>query len=194
MKSLFAILFLLSLSFGFVNDYNYISFKDNAMITNAANVIMETQTKMPEKIAYEIAFHLYDATTNSDIDYEYALAVMMVESRFKVNAVSPCGAIGLMQVMPSTFRSVSKKHMLDYTSRDIYDIRKNIIVGVLYLSSLKSKYGSYDVMSAGYNGGPVAANNWVRQRYSVVPVETRKYVYKVKKYHEYYMNRLNEIE
>lgn len=174
------------------NKYTYLSFSDNLMITNATNVIMETRKNIPESTASEIAFHLYDATSNLDIDFEYALAIMMVESRFNQYATSPCGAKGLMQMMPSTFKSIVKRHNLDYSVADMYDIRTNIIVGVLYLNMLQQKYRSYDVISAGYNGGQGNASRWHKGQYDSVPDETRKYVQKVKKYHQYYISRLNQ--
>lgn len=194
MKLILSLLTLIcTMGFAHVDDsYRYISFKDNLMITNAANIIMETRNNISEDFATEIAFHLYDATSNLDIDFEYALAVMTVESRFNHKAVSPCGAIGLMQIMPSTFKSIAKKNMLEYSPSDIYDTRKNIIVGVLYLNYLKEKYSSYELISAGYNGGPVAAKNWRKGKLSNVPSETKKYVKKVNEYHKYYVLRLNE--
>lgn len=193
-KFIMCICLIASMVFAEHQNYNYMTFQENKRIAIARDIIMETQRNVSESVASEIAFHLYDAALNIDIEYEYALAVMMVESRFKISAKSPCGAKGLMQIMPSTFLSVAKKHSLDYSTNDMYDIHKNITVGVLYLKMLQDKYGSYDLMSAGYNGGPVVANNWKNARYHAVPNETKKYVNKVRKYHEYYTLRLNRDE
>ena len=93
-------------------------------------------------------------------------SVIRQESGFHANAVSPKGAIGLMQLMPGTAR----------------DLGENIEGGTRYLSELLKKYEGHDDQVvralAAYNAGPAAVD-----KYNGVPPysETRAYVRRVVK-------------
>jgi soluble lytic murein transglycosylase-like protein len=92
----------------------------------------------------------------------YVATVMAIESRFRVNAVSICGARGLMQIMP-----------LHGDENSTFDIRKNIRFGAKYLKEQYDKFGSEALMIAGYNAGPGAV-----KKYKGVPPyqETLNYI------------------
>lgn len=100
-----------------------------------------------------------------------ARSVAAVESGFQLDAVSPKGAIGLMQLMPATAASLQA---------DPRDPEQNADAGVRYLRDLLIKYQGYDDQVvralAAYNAGPAAVD-----RYNGVPPyrETRQYVRKV---------------
>lgn len=176
-KLLLIIMTSICLSFGFTNE---------AYISNAADLIMSVNKSVTYPEAYEIAEHTWNATAETDLEYTYVLGIMMSESRFNVKARSNCGAMGLMQVMPSTFTAISTQHGLNYSVSDGYDIEKNIRVGVLFLDKLFRKYGHIDLVSAGYNGGPRAANHYRAGNYSYVPKQTMNYVRAVRKNEKYF--------
>jgi TPR repeat protein len=96
---------------------------------------------------------------------QLAEAVAYVESRFTPGAVSPKGARGVMQIMPSTAAGFS-------TDADaLFDIRTNVRLGIKYLSLLVDQYGSYDKALANYVGGTAAG-----AAYPFVTDEVRLYV------------------
>jgi soluble lytic murein transglycosylase-like protein len=100
-------------------------------------------------------------------------SVIRQESGFHTNAVSPKGAIGLMQLMPATARDLGV---------DPHNVTENIEGGTRYLTALLKKYEGLDDQViralAAYNAGPAAVD-----KYNGVPPysETRAYVRRVVK-------------
>jgi soluble lytic murein transglycosylase-like protein len=98
---------------------------------------------------------LQDASTNHNIDYELLQALIATESGFNTTAVSPKGAIGLMQLMPDTARRYgvdSDRH--GPLERKLTDPRTNIRAGVRYLRDLINMFpGELELALAAYNAG-----------------------------------------
>jgi soluble lytic murein transglycosylase len=83
------------------------------------------------------------------------LAVMHVESRYYNFAVSPVGAIGLMQVMPETGEELAARLGIHWVGpQTLFDPTVNIRLGVAYLRELSDRYGSLPTALAAYNWGP----------------------------------------
>lgn len=101
-------------------------------------------------------------------------AVMREESAFNPEVVSIAGAIGLMQVMPSTGRLVARelgKGPLDPS--DLFDPDLNIELGAWYLGHLSGRFNNDLILTiAGYNAGPNAALRWA----GTLPPETDEFV------------------
>jgi soluble lytic murein transglycosylase-like protein len=94
-------------------------------------------------------------------------AVMQVESAFNPNARSPKGALGLMQLMPSTIRQFGVSNP--------FNPAENVRAGVAYLRSLLDRYQDNEELAlAAYNAGPGAVD---KHGQTVPPYrETRNYV------------------
>ena len=77
-------------------------------------------------------------------------AIMRIESRGDRRAVSPKGAMGLMQLMPETWAALRARYGL---GRDAFDAHDNILAGAAFLREMHDRYGSPGFLAA-YNAGP----------------------------------------
>ena len=102
------------------------------------------------------------------VSEELVWAVIKTESGFDSSAVSNKGAIGLMQMMPSTFEWLTNDILRDHhNSGMLYDPETNIRYGTYYLSRLYSRFGDWDTAIAAYNGGEGNVSEWLADlRYS----------------------------
>ncbi|MBR2622230.1 MAG: lytic transglycosylase domain-containing protein [Clostridia bacterium] len=125
-------------------------------------------------------------------------AVIRTESDFKPDAVSSAGAVGLMQIMPSTFRWLSDD-MLGEDLEDgmLYDPETNIRYGVYYLRRLYDRYNDWPTACAAYNAGSGRVDGWLEDSTLTnlqgnlisdrIPIgETRIYVRKIQKAYQAY--------
>lgn len=104
-------------------------------------------------------------TDTQDIRVEPALvlAVARQESAFDVRAVSPAGALGLLQILPATAREMAGLLGFAYSeARLTTDPAYNAALGGAYLASLLERYdGNYALALAAFNAGPSRANRWI---------------------------------
>jgi soluble lytic murein transglycosylase-like protein len=135
--------------------------------TAHVSVSMSSFTALRPDRAYD---HLVaEAAERYDLDPALVKAVMRTESSFDPFVVSPAGAQGLMQLMPSLAEEMGVT--------DVFDPRQNIMGGAKYLRQLLDAIrGSGPLALASYNAGP---GNLAR--YKGIPPfeETRSYVKKV---------------
>ncbi len=117
------------------------------------------------------AGHIAEAARRFGIPEAWIRAVMRVESRGDVRAISPKGAMGLMQIMPATWADLRARHGL---GNDPYAPRDNILAGAAYLREMHDRYGSPGFLAA-YNAGPGRYEEY-RATGRQLPAETRAYV------------------
>lgn len=101
----------------------------------------------------------------NDLDPMLVAAVIRVESRFRPDAVSSRGALGLMQVMPETGKWIAAQLGIDdFSPEMLLDPYLNIRLGTWYLRELREEFGGDTVLTlAAYNGGRGRVREWVRE-------------------------------
>jgi soluble lytic murein transglycosylase-like protein len=117
----------------------------------------------------DLAEVVREASDRYQLDPDFVSSVIKAESNFKPHAVSPKGAQGLMQLMPTTAAQLGVK--------DPFDPRANVEAGTAHLSSLLDQYHNDPIKAlAAYNAGA----HRVQQYHGVPPYrETRAYVSKI---------------
>jgi len=112
-----------------------------------------------------------EASQRFNIPGNWIRAVMRIESGGDPRAVSPKGAMGLMQIMPKTYAGLRARHHL---GPDAYDPRDNILAGAAYLREMLDRYGSPGFLAA-YNAGPARYDEHLATG-RPLPPETQVYV------------------
>jgi soluble lytic murein transglycosylase-like protein len=112
-----------------------------------------------------------EASRRFHIPASWILAVMGAESAANLRAVSPKGAMGLMQIMPETWSDLRQRYHL---GADPYNAHDNIIAGTAYLREMLDRYGAPGFLAA-YNGGPA---RWEAHLIDgkPLPLETQAYL------------------
>ncbi len=134
--------------------------------------------------------HVKAATRQTSIDPHYVYAITKQESAFSADARSPVGAMGLMQLMPTTAKSTAKKAGMVYRPQDLLLAEKNITLGSRYLEELLNAFsGNRILATAAYNAGPSRVKQWLTKDDNKLPYdvwietipfkETRLYVQNV---------------
>ncbi len=142
------------------------------------------------QLPYKYHAHIAKYAEKYDIPVEIIFAVIKVESSFKADAKSNVGALGLMQMMPSTFEWLTGNYHLgeNLPALMLYDPEVSIRYGTYYLRYLKNRFGDWNTVLAAYNAGEGNVSKWLADKqYSddgktlkSIPVEeTERYVKKV---------------
>ena len=123
--------------------------------------------KNPTKVSRsEIDDLIAKYSDKTGLDEDFVKAVINQESGFNPNATSKCGAMGLMQLMPSTAQGLGVTNA--------YDAEQNIEGGTKYLKGLMDRFNNDKSLAlAAYNAGPNAV-----KKYGGIPpyAETQNYV------------------
>jgi soluble lytic murein transglycosylase len=139
----------------------------------------------------------YAPTGGFTIDPSLVYAFIRIETRFQPNAVSPVGAMGLMQIMPGTARLLGGSSAED----ELLDAEYNMSLGQRYIARMLNKYsGSIVQTAAAYNAGPGKVTAWTAARIgkeddslmfieSMRAPETRSYVKRLLTYYWMYHRR-----
>jgi Transglycosylase SLT domain len=128
----------------------------------------------PPTDSHSVVADVSDAARRFGIPEQWIYAVMRAESAGRVNATSPVGAMGLMQIMPTTWSKLRARYGL---GDDAYDRRDNIMAGAAYIREMYDRYGAPGFLAA-YNAGPGRYESYVRGGRSL-PIETQNYVARV---------------
>ena len=112
-----------------------------------------------------------EASRRFGVPASWIAEVMSVESRGRANALSPKGAIGLMQLMPKTYADMRARYGL---GANPWDPHNNVLAGAAYLRQLYDRYGAPGFLVA-YNAGPGRWDDY-RLRSRLLPPETVAYL------------------
>jgi len=137
-----------------------------ALAQSATTVLRKTS---PDTGPY--ASFVREAAQRFGLPASWIGAVMAIESGGDVLALSPQGAMGLMQVMPETWAGLRVRHGL---GDNPYDPRDNILAGAAYLREMHARYGSPGFLAA-YNAGPARYDEYLATGREL-PAETQLYV------------------
>jgi soluble lytic murein transglycosylase-like protein len=159
-------------------------------------ILQDRLDRFPKEDAPRLARHLLDLCRRYRFDPAFVLSLIEVESSFRVGAVSPFGAVGLMQVMPATAIATAQKirpeigletgltalglkpgeTLTDAANRVLRDPYSNLSLGIAYLSWLRDRYrglSPYHLVAA-YNVGPGRMDELLSRK-SFKPVTTKRY-------------------
>jgi soluble lytic murein transglycosylase len=119
---------------------------------------------------------------NYDLSPALLAAVIEQESKFRADAKSTAGAIGLMQLQPATAKGIAiRTGGTKFVLSDLYDPEINVRYGAWYLHHLLLKYGDERLALAAYNAGQENVDRWRAEGEGVQFPETRAYIDKVER-------------
>jgi soluble lytic murein transglycosylase len=146
--------------------------------------------ELPEEVwraVYPIAYapSITASAERAGVDPMLVAGLIRQESVFQRDAVSRAGAVGLMQVLPTTGRLVARQQKLRYSRAKLFDPEFNLRLGTGHLADLVNSLGSLEAALAAYNAGVHRVAAWTAgQKYaepaefveSIPFTETREYV------------------
>lgn len=92
------------------------------------------------------------------------MAVAYQESRFVPSALSAAGAMGLLQLLPTTATHEAKRLGIKHRENKLYDPQHNLVLGSAHLSRMLNNFaGSYILLLAAYNAGPTPVKRWLKE-------------------------------
>lgn len=156
------------------------------------------------KLRFPTPYKLFvdESAKNNSLDPAWIYGVIRKESAFSPRISSSAGAIGLMQLLPSTAKFIARKHGIHKKQKiKLKEPNSNIKIGSAYLNYLSKKYnGNRILATAAYNAGPNRVDRWIPndrvlmadQWIDSIPfLETRNYVKSVLEFSTIFKNILS---
>ncbi len=107
--------------------------------------------------------HIFRHAAENGLEPFLVSAIIKVESGFRSDALSPRGAVGLMQLMPQTGEWVAAQRGEAYAPELLLDPETNIRFGAWYLAYLNREFGDAVIALAAYNGGRGNVIKWLSE-------------------------------
>ena len=149
-----------------------------------------------DRVRYPLHYEaiVRDSAHENHLDPALLAAVIYTESKFNSDALSDSGAIGLMQLMPQTARSIAARTGgTAFRRADLDDPDVNVRYGAWYLRYLLDRYGDEQTALAAYNAGQDAVDRWRRRGVGIQFAETRAYVAKVEHLKKVYRRTYSDL-
>lgn len=128
---------------------------DQLIVADVLRRLSNRHTGLQERERLRVARTIVREARRHDLDPDLVIAVIEVESAGYHLAVSHVGAMGLMQLLPSTAEELAGKHGIEWLGDDtLFDPVVNIMLGTAYLRQLTNRFGDVSVALAAYNWGP----------------------------------------
>jgi soluble lytic murein transglycosylase len=125
------------------------------MVERAIRYLESRRSGLSETEIEQVAATIVHDADLHGIDPNLVLAVIHIESRGNTYALSPVGAMGMMQIMPPTGEELATRLDIPWQgSQTLFDPQSNIRMGIAYLKQLENRYGSMSTALAAYNWGP----------------------------------------
>jgi soluble lytic murein transglycosylase len=130
-------------------------------IATAARASLWDDLDLRFPLPYQADFERWSSRSN--LSPAFALGIARSESLFFDRAVSSAGALGLMQLMPSTGRGVAARLEVDWRGRGtLFEATTNIALGTQYLSEMLERLAGHPALAAAaYNAGERRVNRWL---------------------------------
>jgi soluble lytic murein transglycosylase len=141
--------------------------------------VQQTNPGWYERLRYPLSYEhiVVGHAENYDLDPALLAAVIYRESKFNPRARSGSGAMGLMQLLPTTAKGIAvHTGGSRFRVTDLYDPEINIRYGAFYLRRLLTKYGDTRLALAAYNAGQANVDGWLAEGKEIEFAETREYV------------------
>ena len=139
-------------------------------------------------------FFVEKYSSKYNLEEAFVYAVIKAESDFDEKAISPSGALGLMQIIPSTAKWIADEFDENYSMESMLTSETNIKYGCFYLNYLFSKFDKMDIVICAYNAGEGAVQNWLDENgeldeSKIDYEETKNYLSRVRNYYKVYKNQ-----
>lgn len=174
----------------------------NLAVVATIEADMWDYTSMRFPVAHRWWFNFY--SEKNEVPMITLMSLARQESALDIEARSPVGARGIMQIMPATAKHTADVYDLEYDHPDeLFDIQKNIEIGSAYLGGLLDDFDNNRIFAfAAYNAGPHRVKTWRARTdqsidaYSFIEAipfnETRGYVQNILMFETYYRNLLGQ--
>ena len=142
------------------------------------------EARMSDEALARLTRSIADESEKHSLDPMLVMAIIEVESRFDQKAVSPQGALGLMQVQPIVVAALVEEGKISPADKpqklNLKDPVVNVKVGASYLAHMKDLFGDLKIALTAYNAGPtwvskmIAAKQTLPLQYATKVLSTQR--------------------
>jgi len=153
-----------------------------AVLAVAFGTVHLTRPAWYDRLWYPLKYEqiIQGHARNYRLDPALLAAVIYQESKFRPDARSDQGAIGLMQLLPETAKGIAlRTGGGEFTVADLWEPELNVRYGSWYLRHLLDKYGDERLALAAYNAGQRNVDEWLDRAVGIQFDETRHFVDRV---------------
>jgi soluble lytic murein transglycosylase len=137
---------------------------EKAAIHKVFQHLKDKRVKLGDDDLQVVAGTIWRQSRSYNVDYHLVLALIEVESGYRHDVTSPDGSRGFMQLKPDTAREIAHEAEISYKgSSELFDPKKNIEIGVCFLSKLLGEFKSIRRALYAYNVGLYRAKRMIIQ-------------------------------